>query len=175
MKHTISARILITVFILLAGLSCSSPAFSPLQSIISETQAPLLTNPQDWTPPIFPGAVSDEDTQANMTAVASTPEALDETACICFGFPVHDAVFHAYRSDAEVSEVMDFYAKEMAAEGWKKVAVDLSDSKLPHEVWQQGATGPLVAYLMVAPMEEGQTLIYLSIAKSDTAQEVIEE
>ncbi len=110
-----------------------------------------------------------------MTAVASTPEALDEMACICFGFPVHDAVFYAYRSDAEVQAVMDFYSKEMAAEGWKKVAVDLSDSKLPHEVWQQGATGPLVTYLMVAPMEEGKTLIYLSVAESDTPQEIIEE
>ena len=175
MKHTLSAIGLITVFILLAGLSCSSPTFPSAPTIAPETQAPELTDPQDWIPPIFPGAVSDEDTQANMTAVASTPEALDETACICFGFPVHDAVFHAYRSEAGVQDVIDFYSKEMAAQGWKKVAVDLSDSKLPHEVWQQGTTAPLVTYLMVAPMEEGKTLIYLSVAISDTPQEVIEE
>lgn len=175
MKHTISAIALITIFILLAGLSCSSPSLSPASSDLPETQAPVLTNPQDWIPPIFPDAVSDEDTQANMTAVASTPEALDETACICFGFPVHDAVFHAYRSEAAVQDVMDFYSKEMAAQGWKKVAVDLSDSKLPHEIWQQGTTGPLVAYLMVAPMEEGKVLIYLSVAESDTPQEIIRE
>lgn len=175
MKHTISAVALIIIFILFAGLSCSAPALSPLPRNVPETQASLLTSPQDWIPPIFPGAVADEDTQANMTAVARTPEALDETACICFGFPVHDAVFHAYRSEAAVQEVIDFYSEQMAAQGWKKVAVDLSDSKLPHEVWQQGATGPLVAYLMVTPMEEGKTLIYLSVAESDTPQEIIEE
>jgi hypothetical protein len=61
----------------------------------------------------------------------------------------------------------------MTVEGWEKIAVNLSDSKLLHQVWQQGATGPLVAYQMVAPMEEGKTLIYLSIAKSDTPQEII--
>jgi hypothetical protein len=174
MKPT-SVVVLIIVCILLTGLSCSTPALSPSSSNVPETQAPGLTNPEDWTPPVFPGAVSDEDTQANMTAVASTPGALDEMACICFGFPVHDAVFHAYRSDAGVQAVMDFYSEQMAAQGWKKVAMDLSDSKLPHEVWQQGATGPLVAYLMVAPMEEGKTLIYLSVAKSDTPQEIIKE
>jgi hypothetical protein len=171
MKHILSAVALILIFFLFAGLSCNSP----LAGISPETHASELTNPKDWTPPVFPGAVSDEATHANMTAVASTPEALDETACICFGFPVHDAIFHAYRTEAAVQDVMDFYSKEMAAQGWKKVAVDLSDSKLPHEVWQQGATGSLVAYLMVAPMEDGKTLIYLSIAKSDTPQEIIEE
>ena len=173
MKHTISTVTLI--IILFAGLSCSLPALTPVPTHISKTQALDLTSPQDWIPPIFPGAVSDEETQANMTAVASTPEALDETACICFGFPVHDAFFHAYRTEADVHAVMDFYDKEMAAQGWKKLAVDLSDSKLPHQTWQQGATGPLVAYVMVTNMEEGQTLIYLSVAKSDTRQEVIED
>jgi len=172
MKRTISAIALI--IILFTGLSCSPPALSPKPNVSSETQSPVLTNPEDWVPPIFPGAVSDEDTQANMTAVASTPEALDETACICFGFPVHDAIFHAYRTEADVHAVMDFYYKEMAAQGWKKVAVDLSDSKLPHQVWQQGATGLLVAYLMVTNMEEGKTLIYFSVAESDTPQEIIE-
>jgi hypothetical protein len=171
MKHTISTFVLILIFMLFVGLSCNSP----IPGNSPESQASELTNPKDWSPPVFPGAVSDEETHANMTAVASTPEALDETACICFGFPVHDAVFYAYRSDAEVQNVMDFYSKEMAVQGWKKIAVDLSDSKLPHEVWQQGATGPLVAYLMVAPMEEGKTLIYLSIAKSDTPQDIIKE
>jgi hypothetical protein len=171
MKHTISTFALILIFMLVVGISCNSP----IPGISPETQASELTNPKDWSPPVFPGAVSDEETHANMTAVASTPEALDETACICFGFPVHDAVFYAYLSDAEVQNVMDFYSRRMAVEGWKKIAVDLSDSKLPHEVWQQGATGPLVAYLMVAPMEEGKTLIYLSIAKSDTPQEIIEK
>jgi hypothetical protein len=173
MKRTISAIALIVI--LFAGLSCSLPALTHVPANLSETQALDVKSPQDWIPPIFPGAVSDEDTQANMTAVASTPEALDETACICFGFPVHDAVFHAYRTEADVKTVMDFYLKEMAAQGWKKVAVDLSDSKLPHEVWQQGATGPLVVYLMVTHMEEGQTLIYLSVAKTDTPQEIIKE
>jgi hypothetical protein len=171
MKHSISTFALILIFMLFVGLSCNSP----IRSISPKTQASELTNPNDWTPPVFPGAVSDDETHANMTAVASTPEALDETACICFGFPVHDAVFYAYRSDAEVPDVMDFYSKQMAAEGWKKIAVDLSDSKLPHEVWQQGATGPLVAYLMVAPMEDGKTLIYLSVAESDTPQEIIKQ
>jgi len=171
MKHTISVFGLILTFMLFVGLSCNSP----IPGNSPDIQVSGLTNPKDWIPLVFPGAVSDDETHANMTAVASTPEALDETACICFGFPVHDAVFHAYRSEAEVPEVIDFYSKQMAAEGWKKIAVDLSDSKLPHEVWQQGATGPLVAYLMVAPMEEGKTLIYLSIAKSDTPQEVIEK
>jgi hypothetical protein len=173
MKHTFSAVGLI--ILLFTGLSCSSTALSQAPNHVSETQAPILTNPQDWIPPVFPDAVSDEDTQANMTAVARTPEALDQTACICFGFPVHDAVFYAYRSEAAVQDVMDFYSEQMAAQGWKKVAVDLSDSKLPHEVWQQGATGSLVAYLMVAPMEDDETLIYLSVAKTDTPQEVIEE
>ena len=175
MKNTISTFALILIFVLFMGLACSSPAFPLSPSTAPKTQASELTNPKDWTPPVFPGSVSDEETHANMTAVASTPEALDETACICFGFPVHDAVFYAYRSDAEVQNVMDFYSKQMAVEGWKKIAVDLSDSTLPHKVWQQGATGPLVAYLMVAPMEEGKILIYLSVAKSDTPQEIIEK
>jgi hypothetical protein len=180
MKHTRSTLALIMIFILLAGLSCSqrgnqAAALSPTPRDFPETEGPGLTNPQDWTPPVFPDAVSDEDTQANMTAVASTPQALDETACICFGFPVHDAVFHAYRSEADVQTIMDFYSKEMAAQGWKKIAVDLSDSKLPHQIWQLGKEGPLVVYLMVAPMEEDKMLIYLSIAKSDTPQKVMEE
>ena len=173
MKHTISAIALVVV--LFAGLSCSPPALTQVPTNISETQVLDITSLRDWIPPIFPGAVSDEDTQANMTAVASTPEALDEMACICFGFPVHDAFFYAYRTEADVHAVMDFYYNEMAAQGWKKLAVDLSDSKLPHQAWQQGATGPLVAYLMVTNMEEGQTLIYFSVAESDTPQEVIEE
>jgi len=173
MKYTISAIALIVI--LFAGLSCSPLSLTRVPTHISETQALDLTSPQDWIPPIFPGAVLDEDTHANMTAVASTPEALDDTACICFGFPVHDAVFHAYRTGADVHAVMDFYYKEMASQGWKKLAVDLSDSRLPHQVWQQVATGPLVAYLMVTHMEESQTLIYLSVAKSDTPQEVITE
>ena len=173
MKYTISAISLI--IILFAVLSCSPPALTQVPANSSETQALDVTSPQDWIPPIFPGAVSDEDTHANMTAVASTPEALDQTACICFGFPVHDAVFHAFQSEADVHTVMDFYYKEMATQGWKKLAVDLSDSKLPHQVWRQGANGPLVAYLMVTNMEEGKTLIYLSVANSDTPQEIIEE
>lgn len=168
MKHTISAVGLILLFLLFTRLSCTSPALS------AETQSSAFTNARDWIPPVFPGAVSDEETYANMTAVASTPEALDETACICFGFPVHDAVFHAYRSDAQVQDVMNFYSEQMAAQGWKKVAIDLSDSKLPHEIWQQGEKGPLVTYLMVVP-EEGKTLIYLSVAESDTPQELIDE
>lgn len=174
MKRTISAVALITVLVLFTE-SCSPSALSPAPRIAPETQVPGLTNPQDWIPPVFPGAVSDQEIQTELTAVATTPEALDETACICFGFPVHDAVFHAYRTDADVQAVMDFYAEQMAAEGWKKVAVDLSDSKLPHEVWQQGAAGPLVVYLMVTPLENGKTLIYLSVAKTDTPQEVIQE
>lgn len=183
MKQIRSMFALITILILLTGLSCGqrenqASASSPAPRNVPETpetQAPILTNPQDWTPPIFPGADSDEDTQANMTAVASTPQALDQTACICFGFPVRDAVFHAYRSEASVQDIMDFYFEQMAAQGWKKVALDLSDSKLPHQVWQLGNKGPLVAYLMVAPMEEGRMLIYLAVAKSDTPQEVMEE
>jgi len=140
-----------------------------------ETGVPGLASPQDWAPPVFPGAILDGETQANMTAVAATPEALNETASSCFGFPVHNAVFHAYRSDADVQKVMDFYSTEMAAEGWKKISVQPADSSLPHLAWQQGVSGPLVAYVMVAPMEDGRTLIYLSIAESDSPQTIIEE
>jgi hypothetical protein len=119
--------------------------------------------------------VRDEQIQLNMTAVAATPEGLDETACICFGFPVQNAVFHAYRSDAHEQEIMDFYDEQMAAQGWKEIANDLSEATLPHRIWQYGENGLMVAYLMVAPMENGRTLIYLSAAESFTPQEVIEE
>jgi len=139
------------------------------------THVLVLTNPQDWTPPVFPGAVLDTEIQANMTDVAATPEALDETASSCFGFSVHNAVFHAYRTDADVRDVMGFYSKEMAAQGWKRIAIHPGNPTLLHQAWQWGETGPLVAYVMVAPMEDGWTLIYLPIAESDSPQKIIEE
>lgn len=177
MRSTISAAALI--IILFAGFSCSPRGnrpgtLSPKPSNAPEMQASALTSPQDWIPPVFPGAVFDMQIYADMTAVASTPEAIDETACNCFGFTVHDAVFHAYRSNASAQDVMDFYSKQMAADGWKRIAVNPGQSVLRHQVWQQGTTGPLVVYLMIAPMEEGGTLIYLSVAESDSPQKILE-
>ena len=165
MKNIFFALGLFFILVSLGGLSCRVREITPA----------VFTNPQDWSPPVFPGAVRDEQMQVNMTAVAATPEALDETACICFGFPVHDAVFHAFRSDADAQEIMDFYADEMDSQGWKEIANDLSDATLPHMIWQHGKNSPMVTYLMVAPMEDGRTLIYLSAAKSFTPQKVIEE
>ncbi|HSL44749.1 MAG TPA: hypothetical protein VK897_15035 [Anaerolineales bacterium] len=165
MKCIVSIVVLAMVLVVWGGLACSPREATPA----------VFTDPEEWSPPVFPGAVRDEQIQVNMTAVAATPEGLDETACICFGFPVHNAVFHAYRSDGDTQEIMDFYAEEMAAQGWKEVANDTSEATLPHRIWQHGTNGPMVAYLMVAPMEDGRTLIYLSAAESDTPQEVIEE
>ena len=164
MKRIISAVLLI-LFAGWGGFSCSPREATPA----------VFTNPEDWTLPVFPGAVADEQIQGNMTAVAATPEGLDETACICFGFPVHNAVFYAYRSDANAQDVIGFYAEQMAAQGWKEIATDTAETSLPHRIWQQGAEGPLVAYLLVAPVEGGKTLIYLSVAKADTPQQVIKE
>lgn len=152
--------------VVLSGASCTPAVSSPI---------PSLTNSKDWTPPVFPGAVADHDLQTNMTAVAATPEGLDETACLCFGFPVQNALFYAYRSDAEPQTVLDFYTEQMTAQGWNKIAAYEADPKLPHLIWQQGETGPLVTYLMVAPMEDARTLIYLSVAESLSPQEIIEE
>lgn len=171
MKRIICFIAFVGIFTLLSGLSCSSRGNSPLVA----TSAPVFASAQDWTPPVFPGAVPDEEIRANLTAVASTPEALDQTACICFGFPVRNAIFHAYRSDAGPQEVMDFYSAQMAAEGWKEIKNDAADSTLLHETWQLGEAGPLVAYLMVTPMSDGRTLIYLSAAESYTPQEIIGE
>jgi hypothetical protein len=70
---------------------------------------------------------------------------------------------------------MDFYSEQMAAEGWNRIAADTSGTALPHLIWQQGEKGPLVAYLMVAAMEKGGTLIYLSVAESDSPRNTIEE
>jgi hypothetical protein len=180
MKYITSAAVLTTTFILLIGLSCTPrgnnlPPSSPAPGTIPETQALVLTNPQDWTPPVFPGAVLDEEIQANMTAVAATPEALDETACDCFGFPVEHAIFYAYRSEADVQTVMDFYAGQMAAQGWKRIAIQPANSSLPHQAWQQGSSGLLVAYLMAATMDDNRTLIYLTVAKCNAPRPVIEE
>ena len=179
MKHPTYAVALIIIFILLAGLSCSPrgdhlPALSSTPGIFPEIQASAPTSPQDWHPPVFPGAVFDQQIYADMTAVASTPEAIDETACDCFGFSVHDAVFHAFHSDASVQAVMDFYSRQMAADGWQRIALNPGQSVLLHQAWQQGTTGPLVVYLMVAPMKEGGTLIYLSVADSDSPQKILE-
>ena len=159
MKHRSPFFVLILIFILLSALSCSQ--------IAPKTQVTTLAKPQDWKPPVFPGAVSDGEIQSDLTAVAKTPGAIDETACDCFGFPVHNAVFHAYRSEAKVQDVMDFYSGQMAAEGWQSIPAPSPDSAIFHRIWQQENAGPLVAYLMVAPMEDGRTLIYLSIAESD--------
>jgi hypothetical protein len=160
-------------FIIIAIVACSC---SPSGNIVPiASQPPVQNSPQDWTPPVFPGAVSDQEIQASMTAVAATPEALDENACICFGFPVHNARFYAYRAEADPEDVMDFYAQQMAARGWNRIAADMSETTLPHLIWQQGESGPLVAYLMVTPMEKGGTLIYLSVAESESPRKTIEE
>ena len=171
MKQTVSVLIFMVIIAVSGGLSCSQRDLNPTAS----NTALVLTSPQEWTPPIFPGAVPDAELQANITAVAATPEAIDETACLCFGFPVHDAVFYAYRANADTQDILDFHTEQMALEGWKKIAIDLSDPTLPQLVWQHGETGLLVAYLMVAPMEEGGTLIYLSIAERDSPQKIIGE
>lgn len=171
MKQIVSVLIFIVAIIFSGGLSCSPRATNPAASPL----ASALTRPEDWQPLVFPAAVVDQKIQTSMTAVAATPDALDQDACICFGFPVHDAVFYAYHTDASTDEVMDFYAEQMAGQGWKRIATDTADTTLPHLIWQQGATGPLVAYLMAAPMKEGGTLIYLSVAVSDMPQKIIEE
>ena len=165
MLHRVPVLALITL-VVLSAVSCTPAVSSP---------TPDLLTSKDWTPPVFPGAVVDHDLQANMTAVAATPEGLDQTACLCFEFPVQNALFYAYRSDAEPQTVLDFYAEQMAAQGWNKIAVYEADPKLPHLIWQQGEAGPLVTYLMVATMEDGRTLIYLSVAESLSPREIIEE
>ena len=163
MNRTVACLAFMIIFNLLSGLSCSQRG----------NNDPALASPQNWIPPVFPGAVPDKEIQANMTAVANTPEALDETACLCFGFPVHDARFYAYRTDADMQEIIDFYSEKMAEEGWREVAIeDTVSPTSPQLVWQQGESGPLVAYLMVVPMEDGRTLIYLAVAESDTPQEI---
>ncbi|HLO16544.1 MAG TPA: hypothetical protein VK206_17055 [Anaerolineales bacterium] len=173
MKHTILFVALTIIFILLIGFSCSPrEAGTP---VLSLTPISALTSPQDWIPPVFPGAVLDEEIRADMTSVAATPGAIDATACDCFGFSVHNAVFHAYRSNADPQDVMDFYAKQMKAEGWKKIRTQLEDPSLPRQVWQWGAKGPLVAYVMIMTMEDGRIVIYLSVAESDSPQAIIEE
>ena len=179
MKRTISAVALIFVFILFAGLSCRQrgnnlPAESSTSPIAVETQALASMRPQDWSPPVFPGAAFDQQIYADMTAVAGTPDALNQTACNCFGFPVHNAVFHAYHSDASPQKVMDFYSKQMAARDWKRIAINPGESGLLRQAWQQGTSDPLVVYLMVAPMQEGGTLIYLSVAETDSSQKILE-
>lgn len=171
MKGTVSVLTVIVTFVMLFGSSCSQRG----NSSAALPATPVLTNPTDWKPPVFPGALSDDELQADMTAVAATPGAIDATACDCFGFPVHNAVFHAYRSDAKPQDIMDFYSEQMAAQGWKKLPVQWADSSLPRQVWQWGKKGPLVAYVMVMTMEDGRTLIYLSAAESDSPQPIPEK
>jgi hypothetical protein len=149
--------------VILSGVSCTPGMSSPTRG---------LTNSQDWTPPVFPGAVADDQMQANMTAVAATPEGLDDTACLCFGFPVQDAVFYAYRSDARSQEIIEFYSEQMADDGWQEIATDPSDTTIPHRIWQRGESSPLVAYLMVTPTEGNTTLIYISVAERVSQQEI---
>lgn len=180
MKHRSAFLVLIVVFILLIGLSCTQrgntpSALSQASLSVSETDSPFLTNAQDWTPPVFPGAVADREMDANMTAVATTPQALDETASNCFGFIVHDAVFYAYRSDADQQEIMDFYSKQMAAAGWKRIAIYPADSSLPRWAWQQGIGGRLVACVLLMPMQDNRTVIYLTVAETNSPQTIIEE
>lgn len=165
MKKMIVVLALFFIMASLGGLSCSPGIATPA----------VFTSPRDWTPPVFPGAVRDEQIQGDMTEVAATPQVLDETAWICFGFPVHNAVFYAYRSDASQQDIIDFYDEQMVVQGWKEIANDLSEATLPHRIWQYQADGPLVAYLMVAPMEDGRNLIYISVAESSIPQEVIED
>lgn len=170
MKHIVSVLLFITVGTLLLG-SCNSRGTSTFA--LSRTSG--LADPKDWQPPVFPGASADFELQADMTAVAATPGALDQTACDCFGFPVHHAIFHAYRSDARPQEVMGFYTKQMAAQGWKIIDGQSSGSTLPQQTWQLGETGPMVAYMLVLPMKDGRTSIYISVAESDSPHSVMEK
>jgi hypothetical protein len=160
MKHRSLGIRFVTSSIVLLLAACTAVA----------TSAPA--SPADWMPPLFPGAVADQQLHANMTAVAATPEALDETACFCFGFPVQNAVFYAYRSDAGPQEIIEFYTAQMADQGWQEIAAGATETALPHKIWQYRETGSLVAYLMVTPMQDTSTLIYLSVAESLSLPEV---
>lgn len=180
MKHRSAFLVLIVVFILLIGLSCTQRGNTPStlsQASInaSETRSPLLTSAKEWMPPVFPGAIADREMDANMTAVATTPQALDETASNCFGFIVHDAVFYAYRSDANEQEIMDFYSKQMSAAGWKRIAIYPADSSLPRWAWQQGIGGRLVTSVLLIPMQDNRTVIYWTVAETNSPQTIIDE
>ena len=170
MKRRVSLLQFGVVFMLAVGACVPGPESTRLPF-----PTPGVTRPGDWVPPLFPGATSDVALQGEMTAVAATPEALDESAYNCFGFPVHNAVFHAYRTTAKVQDVMDFYSKQMPIQGWRKIAGQPQEAALPRQIWQLGESGPLVAYILILPMQDGRTLIYLSVAESDSPHPVLQD